>query len=121
MRNATRRLHRPSEAAPIAAVPTRARRGGPTHSDITAACVVQAFGADRLRCALAILHEWLKAAGANICSSAISPRFDPQHAPNRGGAPLQVSMSPKVATGTARGKVILQRTSHRGINLRRPG
>jgi molybdenum cofactor synthesis domain-containing protein len=41
---------------------------GPTHDDITAACVAKAFGApiDADPRALAILHEWVKATGAEM-------------------------------------------------------
>src|SRR5712691_10877575 len=41
---------------------------GPTHGDITAACVAKAFGVpiDADPRALAILHEWLKATGAEM-------------------------------------------------------
>jgi molybdopterin-biosynthesis enzyme MoeA-like protein len=41
---------------------------GPTHNDITAACVAKAFGVaiDTDPRALAILHEWLKATGAEM-------------------------------------------------------
>src|SRR6266516_2410168 len=41
---------------------------GPTRSDITAACVAKAFGVpiDADPRALAILHEWLKATGAEM-------------------------------------------------------
>src|SRR5260370_1097334 len=41
---------------------------GPTHGDITAACVAKAFGVpiDADPRALAILHEWVKATGAEM-------------------------------------------------------
>jgi molybdenum cofactor synthesis domain-containing protein len=41
---------------------------GPTHDDITAACVAKAFGVpiDADPRALAILHDWLKATGAEM-------------------------------------------------------
>src|SRR5215510_11155509 len=41
---------------------------GPTHSDITSACVAKAFGVpiDADPRALAILHEWLNATGAEM-------------------------------------------------------
>src|SRR5262249_12571802 len=41
---------------------------GPTHDDITPACVAKAFGVpiDAAPRALAILHDWLKATGAEM-------------------------------------------------------
>jgi molybdopterin-biosynthesis enzyme MoeA-like protein len=45
---------------------------GPTHSDITAACVAKAFGVP-IDCdprACAILHEWLEATGAEMTEAA---------------------------------------------------
>ena len=41
---------------------------GPTHGDITTGCVAKAFGVpiDADPCALAILHEWVKATGAEM-------------------------------------------------------
>src|SRR6266511_4477105 len=57
---------------------------GPTHNDITAACVAKAFGVaiDTDPRALAILHEWMKTTGAEINEARlrltrITPEGDP--------------------------------------------
>jgi molybdopterin-biosynthesis enzyme MoeA-like protein len=59
---------------------------GPTHGDITTGCVAKAFGVpiDADPRALAILHEWVKATGAEMNEARL--RMHPQR---RGSRPQQ--------------------------------
>ena len=53
---------------------------GPTHSDITADCVAKAFGVpiNTDPRALAILHEWVKATGAEMNKARLRLRASPR-------------------------------------------
>ena len=72
---------------------------GPTHSDITAACVAKAFGVpiDTDPRALAILHEWVKTTGTGGERGA--PAHD-AHPQGRGSHP-QLKCRGRMVSGSA--------------------
>jgi molybdenum cofactor synthesis domain-containing protein len=83
---------------------------GPTHDDITSDCVAKAFGVpiDVDPRALAILHEWLKATGAEMSEAVghewLSMRRS-QHVTN-----YLAGCSPMLSSGTAWIRHVIRRT-----------